>query len=46
MQCSGKHIDRKYKTLGNEPRNLRFGLSMDGMNSFGNTCITFLLGYV
>jgi hypothetical protein len=32
-----RNVDRKYyKTFGNEPRNVRFWLSMDGMNPFGN----------
>jgi hypothetical protein len=32
-----RNIDRKYyKTFVNEPRNVRFGLSMNGMNLFGN----------
>jgi hypothetical protein len=32
-----RNIDRKYyKTFGNKPRNVRFGLSTNGMNPFGN----------
>jgi hypothetical protein len=32
-----RNMDRKYyNTFSNEPRNLKFGLSMDGMNPFGN----------
>jgi hypothetical protein len=31
-----RNIDRKYPEFGREPRNIRFGLSTDGMNPFGN----------
>ena len=31
-----RNIDRKYPDFGEEPRNIRFGLSSDGMNPFGS----------
>lgn len=31
-----KKINDKYKTFSDDPRNIRFGLSTDGMNPFGN----------
>ena len=31
-----RNIDRRFADFGAEPRNIRFGLSTDGMNSFGN----------
>jgi len=30
-----RYIDSQYKSFSNEPRNLRFALSTDGMNAFG-----------
>nr|ABB46823.1 transposon protein, putative, CACTA, En/Spm sub-class [Oryza sativa Japonica Group] len=30
-----RNIDRKFKDFGKDARNIRFGLSMDGMNPFG-----------
>ena len=29
-------MDEKYKDFGGDPRNVRFGMSTDGMNPFGN----------
>ena len=31
-----RNIDRRFADFGAEPRNIRFGLSTDGMNPFGN----------
>ena len=30
-----RNIDRKFKEFGKDARNIRFGLSTDGMNPFG-----------
>ena len=35
MQLSGKKIDLQYPEFGEESRNIRFALSTDGMNPFG-----------
>jgi hypothetical protein len=32
-----RNFDRKYKDFAVEVRNIRFGLSIDGMNPFGET---------
>ena len=29
-------IDAKYQDFGGDPRNIRFGMSTDGLNPFGN----------
>ena len=31
-----KNIDKQFSTFGNESRNLRLGLALDGMNPYGN----------
>jgi hypothetical protein len=33
-----RNFDRKHKDFAVEVRNIRFGLSIDGMNPFGETC--------
>nr|AAN16339.1 TNP2-like protein [Oryza sativa Japonica Group] len=33
-----RNIDRKFKDFGKDARNIRFGLSTDGMNPFGEMC--------
>jgi hypothetical protein len=33
-----RNFDRKHKDFATEVRNIRFGLSTDGMNPFGETC--------
>jgi hypothetical protein len=33
-----RNFDRKHKNFAVEERNVRFGLSTDGMNPFGETC--------
>ena len=35
MGRSGEKVDRTFPTFANDARNIRFGLSKDGMNPFG-----------
>jgi hypothetical protein len=35
MELNGKNFDLQYKAFGSESRNIRFALSTDGMNPFG-----------
>jgi hypothetical protein len=50
-----RNVDRVFEDFGQEPRNIRFGMSTDGFNPFGNmssrhntwpVCTTFLLGCI
>ena len=51
-----RNVDRQFPDFDSDPRNIRFGLSTDGMNPFGEwgsshstwpvtLCLTFLIGY-
>jgi hypothetical protein len=39
-----RKIDRKYKDFAREARNIRFGLSIDGFNPFGELAVVIELG--